>query len=394
MRPSLCLSVLRLACLVGLAVSVMVLIDYSTPDMAFCSSSSGCGAVRDSGLGFVVLPSGQPVPYLPILGVLHFAALFAATLLRRASLRSVVAGSLAWAGGLAGLTLLGVQAFVVGQFCSLCLIVDCAALLACGAQLGLRRSGWETVTALELGASPLERGDLCIRPWAWLLLGALAVAAPLAFKSVARTQTLPAVIAALQHPERVTVVEFFDYQCPHCRLALPELDRALGAFNRPVHIVRQPIGLPGHPLGMEAARLHVCAAEQVASEQVLRVLMEGGPLLTEEQFSHIDKLPLNQEQLRACLDSPRPREVLDLYLKRIQEAEFLGLPTIYVGHTRILGGAPYEVYLDALEDAAAGRDRGGLPPLAYWILVVVLGGLVLWLGRVRQVAAAEPTSEA
>src|SRR5690606_17339383 len=139
------------------------------------------------------------------------------------------------------------------------------------------------------------RGDLLLRPSAWLALVTLAILAPLAFKSVARTQTLPAGIAALHHPERVTVVEFFDYQCPHCRLALPELDKALAAFKQPVHVVRQPIGLPGHPLGLEAARLHVCAGEQLASEQVLHVLMAGGPLLTEQQFAQLDELPLNRE---------------------------------------------------------------------------------------------------
>lgn len=394
MRPSLWLFSFRLASLVGLAVSVMVLIDYSTPEMAFCSSTSGCGAVRDSGFGFVVLPSGQPVPYLPILGVLAFAGLFAASLLRSASVRSIVAGTLALSGGTVGIALLGVQAFVVGHFCSLCLIVDSAAIVAGVAQLGLRRAGWEAVTAVENGASPAARGDLLLRPSAWLALVTLAILAPLAFKSVARTQTLPAGIAALHHPERVTVVEFFDYQCPHCRLALPELDKALAAFKQPVHVVRQPIGLPGHPLGLEAARLHVCAGEQLASEQVLHVLMAGGPLLTEQQFAQIDELPLNREQLRTCLDSPRPKEVLDGYLKRIQDAEFLGLPTIYIGHTRILGGAPYEVYLDALEDAAAGRDRSGIPPLAYWLLTGLLAGLFVWLGRVRLGGAEAPASAA
>lgn len=380
MRPSHWLLLLRLVSLLGLLVSVMVLIDYSAPEMAFCSSTSGCGAVRDSGLGFVALPSGQVIPYLPLLGVLNFIGLFAGSLFGRAQVRSAVAGGLALASGPAGLVLLLVQAFLVGQFCSLCLVVDGSALVVFVAQLGLRRSGWEQATQLETGAQAVRRSDLLVRPLAWLMLGALAVAAPLAFKSVARTETLPSVIAALQHPDRVTVVEFFDYQCPHCRLALPELGKALKAFGRPVHVLRQPIALRGHPLGVRAARLHVCAAEQVASESVLRVLMDGGPLLTEDQFAEVDKLPLNREMLRACLESQRPESVLAKYLDRIEKAEFLGLPTIYIGQTRVLGGAPYEVYLDALEKAASGRDAQGIPPAVYWALCALLGGLLLAWG--------------
>jgi len=375
-QPSRWLFLLRVASLLGLAVSVMVLIDYSTPEMAFCSSSSGCGAVRDSGLGFVALPSGQVIPYLPLLGVLDFAGLFAGSLLAGPRLRHVVAGSLALAGGVAGLVLLLVQAFWIGRFCSLCLLVDGAALIACLAQLFLRRSGWEQATEL-------------VRPLGWLLALSVAVAAPLAFKSVAKTAQLPPAIAALRHPDRVTVIEFFDYQCPHCRLALPELKKALLAFGRPAHVVRQPIGLPGHELGVRGARMHVCAAEQGESETVLRVLIAGGPELSEQQFAELSREPrLNHERLATCLASDRPDRALSAIVERIKSAEFLGLPTTYIGSTRILGSAPYEVYLDALEGAAEGRDERGLPPWLYWLLATVLAGSALWLGRARTATAA------
>jgi len=388
LRPPHWLFLLRIASLLGLAVSVMVLIDYSAPEMAFCSSSSGCGAVRDSGFGFVVLPSGEPIPYLPMLGVLNFAGLFAASLLGGARQRHIAVGSLALASGAAGLALLAVQALLIERFCSLCLVVDGSALVVAVSHLGLRRAGWERATALEMraGTTPVT-SDLCVRPLAWLALGVLAVAAPLAFKSVARTEQLPEVIARLHHPERVTVVEFFDYECPHCRIALPELKKAIQAFGRPVHIIRQPIGLKGHKLGQRAARVHVCAAEQVASEAVLEVLMEGGPILTEEHFARLERLELDHPRLRACVESDRPDQALGTYLSRIEQAEFLGLPTIYIGSTRLIGSAPYEVYLEALEKAEARRDGQGVPPAVYWALVSLLALATLGLGWVRLPAA-------
>jgi protein-disulfide isomerase/uncharacterized membrane protein len=385
LRKPAWLFLLRLSSLLGLSVSVMVLLDYSSPEMAFCSGASGCGAVRDSGFGFVVLPSGQPLPYLPMLGVVHFAALLAGSLFASARTRRLVAGTLALAGGPVGLGLLLVQAFIIGHFCSLCLVVDGAALLIFVAGLMLRGTGWDEATRIEQGqAGELRPLDLCVGPLGWLGAVALSIAGPLAFTSLARTTELPSAISALHEPGKATVVEFFDYQCPHCRVALPELDRAVAEFRLPVRVIRQPLALPGRELGRRAARLHICAAEQEQEDQMLRVLISG-PELTEQHLARALQLPgIDQEKLVSCLESKVPDRGLAVALERIQSAGFVGLPTVYVGHTRILGSASAEVYAKALESAATGRDTRGMAPTLYWLQVGLLVLFVLWLGRVRK----------
>ena len=372
LRPSVWLFLLRIASLLGLSVSIMALLDYSRPDMAFCGVGSGCAAVRDSGLGFVVLPSGNPFPYLPILGVLNFGGLFAGSLFSRAKLRRVVAGTLALASGPAGLVLLVLQAFVIHHFCSLCLIVDLSSLVLFACAVLLRRGGWDQATTAER-----------IRPASWIIVSLLAIAGPLAFTSVARTNELPSALVPLQESGKATVVEFFDYQCPHCRMAIPELERAVHDFRLPVRVVRQPLSLPGRELGKRAARAHACAIEQGKEALVMRVLLQG-PELTEGQLASLQNVPgLDQAKLLSCLESGRPDRMIQVHLERVQSLGFEGVPTTYIGAQRIVGTAPYEAYLAALEKAGTGQDTAGLEPVLYWLQLVLLAVFTLWLGRVK-----------
>jgi protein-disulfide isomerase/uncharacterized membrane protein len=377
LRPSVWLFLLRIASLLGLSVSTMALLDYSRPDMAFCGVGSGCAAVRDSGLGFVVLPSGNPFPYLPILGVLNFGALFAGSLFSQAKVRRVLSGTLALASGPAGLVLLVLQAFVIRHFCSLCLIVDVSSLVVFACAVLLRRGGWDQATALEP-----------IRPASWIIVSLLAFAAPLAFTSVARTNELPPALVPLQEPGKATVVEFFDYQCPHCRMAIPELERAVRDFRLPVRVVRQPLSLPGRELGKRAARAHACAVEQNKEALVMRALIQGEEL-TEWQLAGLQHVPgLDQAQFLSCLESARPDRVIEVHLKRVQSLGFEGVPTTYIGAQRIVGGAPYETYLAALEKAGTGQDTAGMEPVLYWLQFVALAAFTLWVGRRKPRAAS------
>ncbi len=57
----------------------------------------------------------------------------------------------------------------------------------------------------------------------------------------------------------VTVVEFSDLQCPHCKEAQPNLDR-LAAEDKNARIVFQNFPLPMHDWAMKAASYADCVA--------------------------------------------------------------------------------------------------------------------------------------
>jgi hypothetical protein len=61
---------------------------------------------------------------------------------------------------------------------------------------------------------------------------------------------------------KVTLVEFSDFQCPHCAAAHPELVRLLHEFDGKVRLVYRYFPLTGHPRAVPAARAAEAARQQ------------------------------------------------------------------------------------------------------------------------------------
>ena len=88
------------------------------PEPAFCSAG-GCEAVRATAWA---RPLGIP---MPVIGLVFFAvALVLAALPRRVGARLLVA----LVGGAGAIGLLALQAFVIGEWCTLCVVADLAAI--------------------------------------------------------------------------------------------------------------------------------------------------------------------------------------------------------------------------------------------------------------------------
>lgn len=416
MRPVYSVLLLRVLALVGLTASTMLLVDYLSLESSFCGAASGCGAVKDSGLGYVRFGDAD-LPFLPILGVVGFASLVLGSLLPSAPQRRAVCAPLAYAMAAGAFVLLGLQAFLIGRFCWLCVVVDLISLALGGLAFSMRWLGWETslhaeqsraslVDASELLAAaggrptawqedsqsyvapnPLVRPEptqpLRLHTLGWFALALFAVLAPVLYPRVVHTSDLSPPVRALAAKSGVTVVEFFDFECPHCRALAPTIHEL--AAEPGVTVVRQYVPLPGHELALEGSKLSVCAAEQGKEAQVAELLLTG-EMLTAEQLTVARKLPgLDEARLGACLASERPERALREMRERIVSSEFVGLPTTYVGSERILGAEAPEVFFDALERARSGENLGGLTPLSYVALVLGAVALVVFWARIRPV---------
>jgi predicted DsbA family dithiol-disulfide isomerase len=95
------------------------------------------------------------------------------------------------------------------------------------------------------------------------------------------------------------------------------------------------------------------------------------------------EIGLHEEKWAECVQSPRPEARLRADLERLEKAEFLGLPTTYIGRTRVLGARPQAIYEEALANAVSGADEGGVSPLVYWLVTGCLGFFCVFFGRVR-----------
>jgi predicted DsbA family dithiol-disulfide isomerase/uncharacterized membrane protein len=359
------LLVLRVAALVSLAASAALLSDYTADSPTFCSAASGCGAVRASELSHVQLGAGKFVP-LPVFGLVGFALLFAASLASRRATQVAAA-----VGGLVAAFLLYTQAFVLQQFCWLCVTTDVSALVAAGAAFMLKPSVWED----ELRAR--------LRGWAWCALGALSVLAPLSWPSVKLAPAVPSNVRALYRPGKINVVEFADFECPACRRFAGILKTALASYGDRVHFVRLNKPLSMHPFARDAARAAVCAEAQHKAEPMAEALF-ATPDLSPAGIDRVAAdVGLDATAFERCMLDPATDARVERESNMLVPPELEGLPTTYIGGKRLLGVQSAEIVADALERAARDEGSTGVSGYVYVPIVVLLGLLILRFGLRR-----------
>jgi len=343
------LAVLRALALVALATSVALFIDYVTISPSFCGADSGCSVVRASGFGYV---AGIPVP---VFGVLGFAFLFALSLGRSPTARSLLT-PVSYFAALLAVGLIGLQA-KLGHFCSLCLIVDTSAV-AIGIVAHLRASaqGSDDVPLLGMGA--------------WLVLALAALGVPPLWWKVKPTPAVPVTISKLYQPGKINVVEFADFECPFCRMLHPTLKKLVGERVDKVNFVRLNMPLPRHPHALDAAKGGVCGEEQGKKNEMADQLFESEDLTPTAILRIAATLHLDMSKFKACIQSPDTEARIDREQKILRDAGFQGLPTTYIGEEMIVGAQDEVLFREAMDNAARGQSGGGVPA---WLFAILVG---------------------
>lgn len=308
--------------MLGFGASCASSLDYMAAKPTFCAES-GCETVRASAWAH---PLGIPMPFF---GLVFFAVMVALAFVPRPRLRMVLAlGGGAWA-----LALIALQAFVLGAWCKLCMIVDPIAILL---------------------AITVVAGAKTVKP-SWRV-GALAVPAiaalPIVFAVIGHGSPLPAVavapttadpIAREQRLGVATVVDFVDFECPFCRRFAATLDAAIASAKVPVRLVRKMTPLKIHPHAMTAAIAWCCADAQGKGEEMAKALF-AAPVdsLTPEGCGKIAvEVGCDLEKYRRTLADPATLERIKRDAADAKAAGVRGLPTIFIG-TQGMGGADYD----------------------------------------------------
>jgi len=139
----------------------------------------------------------------------------------------------------------------------------------------------------------------------------------------------------------VTVVEFFDYRCPHCKRMAPVV-KALLASDPGVRLVYKELPILGEE-SLVAARGALAAAMQGRYVDAHdRLMSEAGPLTAARVVSLLAALGLDEARLRADMDSPdlagRFRRILAL----AQALGVDGTPAFVVGGELVVGAVDLE----------------------------------------------------
>jgi protein-disulfide isomerase len=335
---------LRAVALVGIAFSVMLLVDYvHTP--VFCGGAqSGCDAVRRSAWA---RPLGIP---LPILGTAFFTTLLAVTSVAGPARRAL--GPLGVVSALSGVGLIAIQAGFIHHFCKLCLVVDASALTAGALALAIAR---------DREALPAPRLAL---PTAGLAVAALAI--PLAIglshqppqppANVPVIEPMPELVARAQVPGKATIVEFVDYECPFCRRQQESLAPVLASYGDRVRLIRKNVPLSFHEHARGAARAACCAEEQGRGEPMSERLFRAEDLTPEGCERIAQELHLDLAAYRSCLASRRPDVVLERDHDDARAARVSGLPTLWIGREKFEGFTSPEALRASIDRALAASS--------------------------------------
>jgi protein-disulfide isomerase len=157
----------------------------------------------------------------------------------------------------------------------------------------------------------------------------------------------------------VKIFEFSDFECPFCGKAYKTLQKLKKdpSFASQVQIIFKHYPLSMHPNAKPAAIASQCALAQSENKfwEFHNELFENQKKLTKPDFlDYAKKIGLNVKAFETCLDSKVAADQVEADLTYAQNLGLNSAPSFIINnHELIAGAAEEEVFLQAVQDAAA-----------------------------------------
>jgi protein-disulfide isomerase len=154
----------------------------------------------------------------------------------------------------------------------------------------------------------------------------------------------------------VTVVEFFDYNCPYCKKAFNDLAKLIEKDPKVKVILKElPILSKGSE---EAAKVALAAQKQGKYWEAHRALLGvRGELNEQTSLKAVEKIGLDMAKLKKDMESPEVKAEIDTVRGLAQKMGIQGTPHFLVGD-RAIPGAPQNL-LEMLNGNVAELRKTG-----------------------------------
>ncbi|MCS6986516.1 MAG: DsbA family protein [Sphingomonadaceae bacterium] len=161
----------------------------------------------------------------------------------------------------------------------------------------------------------------------------------------------------------VTLVEFFDFQCPYCRQGRTDVARLLAEDDR-LRVVWRDFPVLG-PVSERFALASLSAARQGRYRAFLDAVFAGSGRLDETRLiAAVRAAGLDERQVAQDLKSPELRRELESNLALGRALGLTGTPSYVVGDRIVSGAVGYEALRRAVADARARRTAPPARPTA------------------------------
>ena len=153
---------------------------------------------------------------------------------------------------------------------------------------------------------------------------------------------------------KVVIVEFSDFQCPYCILAVPELTAVLKAYPSQVKLIFKQFPLEIHSHAFLAASSALAANKQAKFWPMHDALFAHHNELTRDTVLKLARqLGLDVPRFEKDLDSKEIQQAIEKDVADGDRAGVQGTPTIFINGQRYNGPIALN-YLKPIVDAAAG----------------------------------------
>jgi len=152
----------------------------------------------------------------------------------------------------------------------------------------------------------------------------------------------------------VTVVEFFDYNCPYCRRVKPHMEALLDA-DKNVRVVYREWPILGEG-SVFAARAALASREQGKYDEFHWAMMElKGRVEKPDVVQAAEKLGIDTAQLRRDMESLKINEHIETSMRLARSLGFNGTPSFVIGEALAPGLIEADQMIEMVNQARAAN---------------------------------------
>lgn len=169
----------------------------------------------------------------------------------------------------------------------------------------------------------------------------------------------------------VTIVEFFDYQCPYCRRGEATMDQLLARYPKDVRVVLRQNPLPFHARAVPAANFALEARAQKGDAGFL----EANRRLFESNLEESDllalgrELKLDEKRVKNAITNNTHAAEIDADTDLAIDFKAAGTPHFFINGLRLSGAQPLDNFVsvvDAQLKVASALVAAGTPRAAVY----------------------------
>ncbi len=143
---------------------------------------------------------------------------------------------------------------------------------------------------------------------------------------------------------KVTLVEFFDYNCSYCKRALDDVGKLLKTEPELRVVLKDfPVLSPG---SVEAASIAVAARNQFKGDQFWqfhsKLLSSHGPVARSQALAVAKDLGANMDQLARDAAGPEVKQTVQANMQLADALSLTGTPSFVVGQDVVVGAVGYD----------------------------------------------------